>query len=86
MSFTLSRKTSLQIRATKVKDPQYILYITAKKNITKKLEIDKTMSSLEFENNGNSKKYKVETICDNKVYAKELGSGYHLINLYNLIL
>lgn len=43
------------------------------------------MSKLEFENNGNSKKYKVKTICDNKVYAKESDFG-HWLDLYYMVL
>ncbi len=44
------------------------------------------MSRLKFENEGNSKEYKVEAICDNAVYAKESDSGHHLPGLYYLVL
>lgn len=48
------------------------------------------MSQLEFENidgkkNGDGKKYKVEAICNSKVYIKESGSSY-LSDLPYLIL
>ncbi len=44
------------------------------------------MSQIEFENNGDSKEYKVKAIHDNKIYAKELNSGHHLLSLYYLVL
>ena len=41
---------------------------------------------LEFENDGNSKEYKVEATCNSKIYAKELDIDHHLLGLYYLIL
>ena len=34
----------------------------------------------------NSKEYKFEVICDNKVYIKESDSGYHLPDFCDLVL
>ncbi len=52
---------------------------------TKKKRVDKTTFMLQFENDGNGKKYKVEAICDSVIYAKELDSGHHLPGLYYLV-
>ena len=57
-----------------------------KQNITKKEQVDKIMSKLEFINNGNSKEYKVKVIHDSEIYAKELDSNNPLLGLYYLIL
>lgn len=43
-------------------------------DITKKGRVDNIISRLDFESDGNSKKYKFEVICNNKVYTKELDS------------
>ncbi len=43
------------------------------------------MYSLEFENYGNGEEYKVETIYDNAVYAKESDSGPHPLDLSYLV-
>lgn len=48
--------------------------------------MNKMTFKLEFINDGNSKKYKVKVICDNKVHAKKLDSDYHLLGLYYLVL
>ncbi len=48
---------------------------------TKKGQVDKITSRLEFENEGN-KEYKVEAICDNVVYTSE--SKDHLPGIYYL--
>ncbi len=53
-------------------------------DITKKGQVDETTSRLKFESDNNSEKYKVEAICDSKVYAKELDSG-QLQGLYYLV-
>ncbi len=44
------------------------------------------ISRLEFENDGDSKEYKIEAICDSAIYTKELDSVHNLPNLYYLIL
>ncbi len=46
----------------------------------------KITSRPEFKNDGNTKEYKVEEICDSKIYAKESDSGYYLPSLYYLVL
>ena len=45
---------------------------------------NKIAKQLEFKTKGNKKKYKVEGICDNAVYAKKLEAGY-LSGLYYLV-
>ena len=55
-----------------------------KQNITKKGQVGEKTSQLEFEDNGQGKEYKVETIRNNAVYAKESESG-QLPGLYCLI-
>ncbi len=55
-------------------------------DITRKRQVDKTTSRLEFENNSNGKEYKVEVICNSAVYAKELDSGHHPPGLYYWVL
>lgn len=42
-------------------------------------------SSIKLDKGTNSKLYKVETICDSKVYVKELDND-HLLSLYYLVL
>ena len=46
--------------------------------MTRKERIDEKISLLEFENNGEGKECKVEAICDNAVYIKELKNGQFL--------
>ena len=53
---------------------------------TRKRRVDKKTLQLEFEDDGEGKKYEVEAIRENTVYAKELESGqlpgwYYLISL-----
>ena len=52
-------------------------------NITRKGQVDKTISQLEFQDNID-KEYEVEAICDSAVYAKKSESG-HLLGLYYLV-
>ena len=52
---------------------------------TRKERVDKTTSRLKFKNEGNSKKYEVETICESEIYTKESDSGHHLLGLYYLV-
>ena len=55
------------------------------KNITKKERVDKkTAKQLKFEDGGNNKEYKMKSICDSTVYARELEAGY-LPSFYYLI-
>ena len=54
-------------------------------DITRKGWVDEMTSRPEFENGDNNEEYKVEAICDSKVYARELDSGHHLPGLYYLI-
>lgn len=44
------------------------------------------MSKLQFKNNGNGNKYKIEVIWDNVVYAKKLKVEVYLPDFYYLIL
>ncbi len=53
-------------------------------DITRKGQVDKTMSRLEFKSNSDSEEYKVKVICNNAVYLRELKD--HLSSLYYLIL
>lgn len=55
-----------------------------KQNTIKKGQIDETTSQLEFDKDGNGKKYKLERLCDSAVYAKE-SKGF-LPRLYYLFL
>lgn len=54
------------------------------KNITKKGQIYKTTSGLEFEIDGNDKEYNIKAICNSAVYVSK--SKEHLLGLYYLIL
>lgn len=55
-----------------------------KQDIRKKEQIDRAISWLEFENGGNSEKYKVEIISKSAIYANN--SKSHLLGLYHPIL
>lgn len=54
------------------------------KKIIKKKQIDKIRSWIEFENDGDSKEYKIKVICNSKIYASK-SEGY-LLGLYYLFL
>lgn len=55
-----------------------------KQDITKKGQVNKATSKLEFKNDGNNrKKYKVEVICNNTIYIRE--SENYLPGLYYLM-
>ena len=43
-----------------------------------------TTEQLKFETGGNNEEYKVESICDSAVYARESEAGY-LLGLYYLV-
>lgn len=45
--------------------------------------MNKTTFRLEFKNNDNGKKYKIEAICNNIVYVRE--SEDHLLGFYFLV-
>lgn len=51
--------------------------------IPKKEQRKKVTSWLEFERNNKSKKYEVEIIYNNAIYASK--SKYHLLDLYYLV-
>lgn len=51
-------------------------------NTTKKEQIDKIMSELEFVNKGNGK-YEIKVLCGSAVYTREFQG--HLPDLYNLV-
>ena len=54
-------------------------------NTTRKGRVDKkTAKQLEFEAGSNNEEYKVESICDSAIYARELETG-HLVGLYYLV-
>lgn len=55
-----------------------------KQNTFKKMQMDKTTSQLKFDKIDNSKKYKIEKICDHLVYTKM--SKSHLLGIYYLVL
>lgn len=55
-----------------------------KQDTIKKKRIAKKILQLEFEDDGESKKYKVEAIYDSTINAKELENGY-FPGLYYLI-
>lgn len=56
-----------------------------KQNITKNGQIDNDNTiALLKQDEDNTKKYKVKTICNNKVYAKKLDNSY-LPGLYYLV-
>ncbi len=50
---------------------------------TRKGQVDKTTSKLEFKSDGNGKEYEVEVIRNNAVYVRE--SESHLPGLYYLV-
>lgn len=52
-------------------------------NTIKKRQVDEPISQIKLDE-GNSKEYKVEVICDNEIYIKKSDSG-HLQGLYYLI-
>ena len=63
-----------------------VFYVSLlKQDTTRRGWLDKITLQIELDK-GNSKEYKDETICNNKVYAKESDSVYHLLGLYYLIL
>ncbi len=45
--------------------------------------MDEATSKIEFENDGNGKKYKIEVICDSAIYVRK--SKGHLSGLYYLV-
>ena len=47
-------------------------------------KVKEITSRLEYKNDGNSKEYKIEAICNDKIYVKEFNSGYHLPNFHYL--
>lgn len=51
---------------------------------TKKKQVDKAMFMLEFENDRDSKEYKVQAICNSKVYVKKPEIGHYLPGFYYL--
>lgn len=54
-----------------VKNSQYFPYINVKVGHDKIKQIDKIVSQLKFDNNKANRKYEVELICENTVYAKK---------------
>ncbi len=52
---------------------------------TRKGQVDKTTSRLEFENEGDGEEYKVRAIRDSAVYAKKSDSVYYLPAFYYLV-
>ena len=59
-------------------------------DITRKGQVDKKTSQLEFEDNDKSEEYEFEAICNSEVYAKESESGqfpslYYLISWKNFL-
>ncbi len=71
------------LKKWRIHDIFYILLL--EKDITKKRRVNKITFRLEFENIGDGEKYKVEAICDNAVYAKELDYSHHLSGFYYLV-
>ena len=53
--------------------------------MTKREQVDKKMFKIELDK-GNTKKFKVKTICKSKIFIKKLNSSYHLPGLYYLVL
>ena len=54
-------------------------------NIRKRRQVDKITSQIDLEK-GKNKRYKVKTICDGKIYTKELENGHNLPGFSYLIL
>ncbi len=54
-----------------------------KQDTTRKARVDEMTSRLKFENEGDGKEYKIETICNSAVYVRELES--HLSCFYYLV-
>ena len=79
----LNKQTSLQTQIDKkIKDPWRFSRITTEKDTIRKGWVDKNITELDADNEGGE--YKVETICNNAVYAKKLELG-HFLKLYYLI-
>ena len=75
------------MRATKeIKNPWCFHMSLLKQNTTRKGQVDKIMSRLEFENDDNGKVYKIEAICNSAVYANANKSKCYLHDLYHLVL
>ncbi len=55
-----------------------------KQDTTKKRSVDKTISRVEFKNDGNSKKYEIKAIYNGMVYTSKLKG--RLLGLYYLVL
>lgn len=69
-----------------MKTKKFIIFshiLLLEQNISKKMQINKNITELNTSDN-KSKKYKIKTICDNKIYAKKLAD--HLLKLYYLVL
>ena len=52
--------------------------------MTGKKQVDKKVTKLELKVNGNNKKYQVEAIWDNTIYANE--AKVHLPNFYHIVI
>lgn len=48
------------------------------------MHVNETMFRLEYEDDGDGKKFKIESICDNAMYNGKLVG--HLLSLYYLVL
>ncbi len=67
-----------------MEDLQYFSCIIIGAKYHKKGQMDKIMSRIEFENDNNSKKYKVETMRNSGIYTSKWEG--HLLSFYYLIL
>ncbi len=79
-------KQTYKIELRKKRRIYNVFYMSLlKQDTTKKGQVDKMISRLEFENDGDGKEYKVEAIRDSVIYAKESDSDHHLSSLYYLV-
>lgn len=78
-------KQAYKIELPKKRRIYDVFYISLlEQDITKREQMDKTRSWMEFENNSGSEEYKFEAIYDNAIYINKLES--YLSGFYYLIL
>lgn len=78
------KKQAYKLKLPKKQKIYNVFHISLlEQDITKKGQVDKIMPSLKIDE-GNSKKYKINVICNSKVYTKKLDSG-HLLGFYYLV-
>ncbi len=81
----LVRKQAYKLELPKKWNIHNVFHVSLlEQDTTRKGRVNETTSRLEFESDGDGKEYKIKTIRNSKVYAKELDSG-QLLGLYYLV-